>query len=51
VNTTIHFVYNAPDRSLTQDEVNARQSALAALLRERFGWQGGEATPPVGLAE
>ena len=41
VNTTIHFVYNAADRSLTQEEVNARQAAIAALLHERFGWRGG----------
>jgi len=40
VNTTIHFVYNAADRSLTQEEVNARQAAIAALLQERFGWRG-----------
>ncbi len=39
VNTTIHFTYNAVDRSLTQDEVNASQVALAALLRERLGWR------------
>jgi phenylalanyl-tRNA synthetase beta chain len=41
VNTTIHFVYNAVDRSLTQEEVNARQGAIAAVLQERFGWRGG----------
>ena len=40
VNTTLHFVYNAPDRSLTQDEVNERHGVLAALLGERFGWIG-----------
>ena len=40
VNTTIHFVYQLADRSLSQDEVNARQGALAALLQERFGWRG-----------
>ncbi|HEV8238570.1 MAG TPA: phenylalanine--tRNA ligase subunit beta [Thermoanaerobaculia bacterium] len=39
VNTTIHFVYNAADRSLTQEEVNARQAAISALLDERFGWK------------
>jgi phenylalanyl-tRNA synthetase beta chain len=43
VNTTIHFVYNAADRSLTQDEVNTRQGALVALLHERFRWRGDEA--------
>ena len=41
VNTTIHFVYNAADRSLTQEEVNARQASIAALLQEHFGWRGG----------
>ena len=40
VNTTITFSYNAGDRSMTQDEVNERQLALAAELRRRFGWQG-----------
>jgi phenylalanyl-tRNA synthetase beta chain len=40
VNTTTHFLYHAPDRTLSQEEVNARQSALAALLQERFGWRG-----------
>lgn len=37
VNTTVYFVYNADDRSLTQDEVNARQQALTASLEARFG--------------
>jgi phenylalanyl-tRNA synthetase beta chain len=40
VNTTIHFLYNSPERSLTQDEVNERQLALAAELQRRFGWKG-----------
>ncbi len=40
VNTTIRFIYNAQDRSLTQDEVNAWQEDLAGKLRERFGWRG-----------
>ncbi len=40
VNTTITFVYNARDRSLTQDEVNERQAALTAELERRFGWRG-----------
>lgn len=39
VNTTVHFLYNSPERSLTQDEVNERQLALAAELQRRFGWQ------------
>lgn len=42
VNTTIHFVYNAGDRTLTQDEVNERQAGLAAELARRFGWRGKE---------
>jgi phenylalanyl-tRNA synthetase beta chain len=37
VNTTISFLYNAGDRSLTLDEVNERQGALAAELKRRFG--------------
>jgi phenylalanyl-tRNA synthetase beta chain len=40
VNTTIRFIYNAQDRSLTQEEVNAWQADLAGGLRERFGWRG-----------
>ena len=40
VNTTVHFLYNSPERSLTQDEVNERQLALAAELQRRFGWKG-----------
>lgn len=40
VNTTIRFIYNAQDRSLTQEEVNAWQADLAGRLRERFGWRG-----------
>ncbi len=39
VNTTIYFVYNAEDRSLTQDEVNSRQRALTEKLEARFGWR------------
>jgi phenylalanyl-tRNA synthetase beta chain len=42
VNTTIHFDYNAGDRSLTQEEVNERQAALAAELARRFAWRGKE---------
>lgn len=41
VNTTLTFVYNSPDRSLTQDEVNVRQGALAAELERRFAFAGG----------
>jgi phenylalanyl-tRNA synthetase beta chain len=40
VNTTISFDYNAQDRSLTQEEVNARQVALHQELERRFGWRG-----------
>ena len=40
VNTTISFYYNAPDRSLTQEEVNARQQGLNQELERRFGWKG-----------
>jgi phenylalanyl-tRNA synthetase beta subunit len=40
INTTIHFVYGAADRSLTQEEVNAWQEALARQLESRFGWKG-----------
>ena len=40
VNTTISFLYTARDRSLTQDEVNERQGALAAELERRFGFRG-----------
>ena len=36
VNTTIHFLYNASDRSLTQDEVNERHGRLSETLRRRF---------------
>lgn len=37
VATTIAFHYNAPERSLTQEEVNARHQALAGELERRFG--------------
>lgn len=40
VNTTIHFLYNSPERSLTQEEVNERQLALTTELQRRFGWKG-----------
>ncbi len=40
VNTTISFHYNARERSLTQEEVNARQLALSLELERRFGWKG-----------
>jgi phenylalanyl-tRNA synthetase beta chain len=36
VATTITFEYNARERSLTQEEVNDRQAALAAELERRF---------------
>ena len=40
VNTTISFFYNARERSLTQEEVNARQLGLNQELERRFGWKG-----------
>jgi phenylalanyl-tRNA synthetase beta subunit len=39
VNTTITFLYNVRDRSLTQEEVNARQLGLNRELERRFGWR------------
>lgn len=39
VNTTVSFHYNAGDRSLTQEEVNARQHVLSQELERRFGWR------------
>jgi phenylalanyl-tRNA synthetase beta chain len=36
VATTIAFHYNAGERSLTQDEVNARHAVLSAELERRF---------------
>ncbi|MBP7589674.1 MAG: hypothetical protein KBA72_17115, partial [Thermoanaerobaculia bacterium] len=43
VATTIAFHYNAPERSLTQEAVNARHQALAGSLERRFGVE--RATP------
>lgn len=40
VNTTMTFLYNSRERSLTRDEINARQSALTQELERRFGWRG-----------
>ncbi|HEX4962074.1 MAG TPA: phenylalanine--tRNA ligase subunit beta [Thermoanaerobaculia bacterium] len=40
VNTTLSFHYNARERSLTQEEVNARQGALNQELERRFGFKG-----------
>jgi phenylalanyl-tRNA synthetase beta chain len=37
VNTTLFFLYNSSERSLTRDEVNDRHERLAGVLRERFG--------------
>ncbi len=37
VATTITFRYQAADRSLSQDEVNARHARLAAQLEQRYG--------------
>ena len=63
VNTTIHFLYNAADRSLTQEEVNARQARprrppagalrLARARRRRACNRHGErgmSRPPPGSA-
>jgi phenylalanyl-tRNA synthetase beta chain len=40
VNTTLYFLYNAADRSLTQEEVNERHEAVRRRLTDRFGWKG-----------
>ena len=40
VNTTISFLYQARERSLTQDEVNEHHFALGRELERRFGWKG-----------
>jgi phenylalanyl-tRNA synthetase beta chain len=37
VRTTLRLVYRDPERSLTQDEVNADQADLRARLAERLG--------------
>lgn len=39
VNTTIAFLYNAAERSLTQEEVNDRHLALVGKLERRFGFR------------
>lgn len=39
VNSTVYFLYNSRERSLTQDEVNERQLALNSELERRFGWR------------
>jgi phenylalanyl-tRNA synthetase beta chain len=51
VNTTISFRYNAPDRSLQQEEVNARQARIAELLERRFGWRERERSALVEAEE
>ncbi|MEO8198021.1 MAG: hypothetical protein ABI689_14990, partial [Thermoanaerobaculia bacterium] len=54
VATTITFHYNAPERSLTQEEVNSRHQAVAGELERRFGVArgGGAATgDPTGAEE
>ena len=38
VNTTLGFLYNAEERSLTRDEVQATHERLAAELERAFGW-------------
>jgi phenylalanyl-tRNA synthetase beta chain len=42
VATTITFDYHGGERTLTQDEVNARQAELAAELARRFAWAPAE---------
>ncbi|HUO85755.1 MAG TPA: phenylalanine--tRNA ligase subunit beta [Thermoanaerobaculia bacterium] len=42
VATTIGFLYAAPDRSLTQEEVNQQQETLRRRLADRFGHRQGE---------
>jgi phenylalanyl-tRNA synthetase beta chain len=37
VRTTLRLVYRHPERSLTQDEVNAAQAELKARLAARLG--------------
>jgi phenylalanyl-tRNA synthetase beta subunit len=37
VRTTLRVVYRHPDRSLTQDEVNAGHEELRRRLAERLG--------------
>ncbi len=39
VNTTLYFLYNASDRSLTQEEVNQQNEAIRRQLEGRFGWK------------
>ena len=51
VNTTIHFLYNSPERSLTQEEVNERQLALAAELRAALRLEGIDAVSIEWLEE
>ena len=40
VNTTLYFLYNSDDRSLTQEEVNGMHEAVRRQLEDRFGWKG-----------
>ena len=40
VNTTIYFLYNAAESSLTRDAVNERHEVVRGLLEQRFGWKG-----------
>ena len=36
VNTTVHFLYNAEERSLTQEEINEQQGRVAEALTRSF---------------
>ncbi|MCP4655955.1 MAG: phenylalanine--tRNA ligase subunit beta [bacterium] len=40
VNTTLYFLYNSDERSLTQEEVNEHNMRLAGELQARFGGSG-----------
>lgn len=54
VATTITFHYIAPERSLTQDEVNARHQVLRSDLERRFGVEraaGTKSGPQAGAEE
>jgi phenylalanyl-tRNA synthetase beta subunit len=39
VNTTLYFLYNASDRSLTQEEVNQQTEAIRQQLEDSLGWK------------
>ena len=41
VNSTLYFLYNSFDRSLTSEDVNDRHLRLAGELEKRFGLAAG----------